>query len=171
MICFRHYNFSTSSFFLFKQLSTLLVVQPRHSAGDHLHEALRLGKTYAQQECEYLLLGRSRWTSPDAGLYFGSGTVNSLKTQIESNNEVFINAVLTGIQIRNLEAKLECRVLDRIALIVEIFANRARTKEARLQVELAMLQLAKTRLIRSIDSTGRRSSFGLGGAFQVVSGR
>eukprot|EP00210_Caulerpa_lentillifera_P005104 g4876.t1 len=56
-------------------------------------------------------------------------------------------------------------------MIVEIFANRARTKEAQLQVELAKLQLTKTRLIRSMDSSGRRSSFGLDNASQVVSGR
>lgn len=79
-------------------------------------------------------VGRARGFTPNASTYFGSGSVENLKKQAVNQTEIFINAILTGIQVRNLEMELGVRVLDRIGLIVNIFAQRARTKEAKLQV-------------------------------------
>ena len=61
---------------------------------------------------------------------------------------VMFNHALSPSQERNLEAELECRVLDRTGLILDIFAQRARTHEGKLQVELAQLQHMSTRLVR-----------------------
>src|SRR5690606_12070956 len=61
---------------------------------------------------------------------------------------VIFNHVLTPSQERNLERELECRVIDRTGLILDIFAQRARTHEGKLQVELAQLDHLRTRLVR-----------------------
>ena len=61
---------------------------------------------------------------------------------------VIFSAPLSPIQQRNLTVFLDCRVIDRVALILDIFANRARTKEGKLQVELAQLKYLSTRLVR-----------------------
>lgn len=88
--------------------------------------------------------------SPKARYFIGSGkaeeiaeTVRSLKADV-----VIFNHTLTPSQERNLEALIQCRVLDRTSLILDIFAQRARTHEGKLQVELAQLKHISTRLIR-----------------------
>ena len=88
--------------------------------------------------------------SPDAQLFVGSGKVDEIAVRIrqtEANLVVFDHS-LTPAQERNLERALECRVLDRISLILDIFAQRARTFEGQLQVELAQLRHLSTRLVR-----------------------
>ncbi len=62
---------------------------------------------------------------------------------------IIVNAALTPIQQRNLERAWHCKVIDRTGLILEIFASRARTREGRLQVELAQLTYQRSRLVRS----------------------
>lgn len=62
---------------------------------------------------------------------------------------IIVNAALTPIQQRNLERRWHCKVIDRTGLILEIFASRARTREGRLQVELAQLTYQRSRLVRS----------------------
>ena len=62
---------------------------------------------------------------------------------------IVVNAALTPIQQRNLERRWHCKVIDRTGLILEIFASRARTREGRLQVELAQLTYQRSRLVRS----------------------
>ena len=61
---------------------------------------------------------------------------------------VIFSEPLSPIQQRNLTLFLKCRVIDRVALILDIFANRARTKEGKLQVEMAQLKYLSTRLVR-----------------------
>ena len=92
--------------------------------------------------------GRRR--APDAGHFIGRGKLEELRQQIASENVevVIFDHALTPAQERNLEARLGCRVLDRIALILDIFAQRASTFEGKLQVELAQLQHLSTRLVR-----------------------
>jgi GTP-binding protein HflX len=82
---------------------------------------------------------------------FGAGQVSSLKLQVvEKKAELLIvGSSLTPIQQRNLEKALQCKVIDRTALILEIFGARARTAEGRLQVELAALMYQRSRLVRS----------------------
>jgi len=85
------------------------------------------------------------------GSYFGKGTVERLDSLIKSVDAgvVVIDAQLSPIQQRNLERAWDCKVLDRTGIILEIFGERARTKEGVLQVELAHLTYQRSRLVRS----------------------
>jgi len=87
---------------------------------------------------------------PDPKFFLGSGKVDELKQLVEAHQVqlVIFNHSLSPSQERNLEKALECRVLDRTGLILDIFAQRARTHEGKLQVELAQLQHMSTRLVR-----------------------
>jgi GTP-binding protein HflX len=88
--------------------------------------------------------------SPDAKYYVGSGKAEEIAqtVQAEGADIVIFNHALSPSQERNLEALFKCRVLDRTGLILDIFAQRARTHEGKLQVELAQLRHISTRLIR-----------------------
>jgi GTPase len=91
--------------------------------------------------------------------YIGSGKVAEVKLFIEETEAdilIFDNE-LSPSQLRNLEKALECKVMDRTSLILEIFARRAKTREAKLQVEVAYLQYMLPRLIGSNESLGRQS--------------
>lgn len=82
---------------------------------------------------------------------FGSGKVEALAEELAADEAslVVIDATLTPIQQRNLERAWKCKVIDRTGLILEIFGERARTREGRLQVELASLSYQRSRLVRS----------------------
>ncbi len=104
--------------------------------------------------------------NPDAKFLIGSGKVAEIKQLIAPLNIelVLVNHDLTGSQERNLERELNCRVVDRTGLILDIFAQRARTFEGKLQVELAQLQHTSTRLIRGWTHLERqRGGIGLRG--------
>jgi len=85
------------------------------------------------------------------GMLFGSGKIDELKDQIEAEDIglVLIDGAVTPVQQRNLEKAWGCKLLDRTGLILEIFADRARTREGVLQVELAALSYQRTRLVRA----------------------
>lgn len=87
---------------------------------------------------------------PDSRHFIGKGKVEDLKRSIEANKAelVISSAALSPSQERNLERSLNCRVLDRSGLILDIFAQRARSFEGKLQVELAQLRHLSTRLVR-----------------------
>ena len=87
---------------------------------------------------------------PHARTFVGSGKLLEIKAQVHEQcaEVVMFNHALSPSQERNLEQELECRVLDRTGLILDIFAQRARTHEGKLQVELALLQHISTRLVR-----------------------
>ena len=95
------------------------------------------------------LITGSRY-SPDPRLFVGSGKAEEIKTAvIQSEADVVIfDHALSPAQERNLERFIECRVLDRTALILDIFAQRAQSHEGKLQVELAQLKHMSTRLVR-----------------------
>ena len=97
----------------------------------------------------------------------GKGMVETLEQVIASEHAdlCVVDAALSGIQQRNLERAWKCKVIDRTGLILEIFGARARTKEGRLQVELAALTYQRSRLVRSWTHLERqRGGFGfLGG--------
>ena len=88
--------------------------------------------------------------APDAALFIGSGKADEIKmlAQEIGATEVLFDQSLSPAQQRNLERTLELPVNDRTLLILEIFAQRARSHEGKLQVELARLQYASTRLVR-----------------------
>jgi len=87
---------------------------------------------------------------PSAKFLIGSGKVEELHDLVKEGEAelVIFNHTLTPSQERNLERALECRVLDRTGLILDIFAQRARTHEGKLQVELAQLEHMSTRVVR-----------------------
>ena len=94
-------------------------------------------------------LGGSR-AVPDPGLFVGSGKAEELKALVQATGAelVIFNHPLSPAQERNLERLLQCRVVDRTGLILDIFAQRARSFEGKLQVELAQLRHLSTRLVR-----------------------
>ncbi|MBT5032830.1 MAG: GTPase HflX [Proteobacteria bacterium] len=87
---------------------------------------------------------------PQPGTFVGSGKLDELAQAVKKHavGLLVVNQAITPIQERNLERALECRVLDRTGLILDIFAQRARTHEGKLQVELAQLRHLSTRLVR-----------------------
>ena len=88
--------------------------------------------------------------APDAALFVGSGKAEEIKAIAAAlgADEVLFDPALSPAQQRNLERELECPVNDRILLVLEIFSQRARSFEGKLQVELARLQYLTTRLVR-----------------------
>ncbi len=90
-----------------------------------------------------------RRARPDAATFAGSGKVGEIAERRKDADAdlVIFDHPLTGAQQRNLERTLECRVVDRTSLILDIFAQRARSAEGKLQVELAQLKHMATRLV------------------------
>lgn len=105
--------------------------------------------------------------NPKAGSLIGEGNINKLLSVIADNDlELLIfDTSLTPVQQRNLERALNVKVIDRTALILEIFGQRAQTKEGKLQVELAHLTYQRSRLVRSWTHLERQRGGGgfLGG--------
>jgi len=92
----------------------------------------------------------ARRAKPDAALFAGRGKVAEIAAVRESTAAtlVIFDHALSGAQQRNLERALDCRVVDRTSLILDIFAQRAQSAEGKLQVELAQLEHLSTRLVR-----------------------
>lgn len=103
--------------------------------------------------------------APDAKLFIGSGKAAELATLVAelAADVVIFNHELSPGQTRNLERVCQARVLDRTSLILDIFAQRARTYEGKLQVELAQLQHLASRLIRGFDNERQKGGIGLRG--------
>lgn len=109
---------------------------------------LRLLVESAGASVEAVVTGRR--SRPDPALFAGRGKVDEIGEALRACNAdlvVFCHALSPGQQ-RNLEHALQCRVIDRTALILDIFALRARSHEGKLQVELAQLEHLSTRLVR-----------------------
>lgn len=98
--------------------------------------------------------------------YIGSGTLEELSNivKLESIKLAIFDTTLTPVQQRNLEKQLQCKVIDRTGLILEIFGARARTREGKLQVDLAFLKHRRSRLVRAWTHLERqRGGFGFTG--------
>lgn len=97
--------------------------------------------------------------------YVGKGKVEEIKAFYEEAeaNLIIFNDELSPSQIRNLEEELECKVIDRTMLILDIFSRRAKTREAQVQVELAQLQYMLPRLVGLRASLGRQGGGSSGG--------
>ncbi|MCL1041564.1 GTPase HflX [Shewanella marisflavi] len=109
---------------------------------------LRLLVESAGAETVGVITGSRR--SPDRKYFVGTGKAEELAAMVAATdaNVVIFNHALSPAQERNLELICQCRVLDRTTLILDIFAQRARTYEGKLQVELAQLRHMSTRLVR-----------------------
>ncbi len=112
-----------------------------------LEELGLLAQTAGLTPVERLVCKRK---APDAALFVGSGKADEIRELAEMHraSEVIFDQSISPAQQRNLERKLEIAVYDRTFLILEIFAQRARSHEGKLQVELARLQYLSTRLVR-----------------------
>ena len=110
-------------------------------------EFAELATSAGARVVDQLVSGRK---SPDSRFFIGKGKVEELQQRIREHDAelVISSASLSPSQERNLEKTLECRVLDRSGLILDIFATRARSFEGKLQVELAQLRHLSTRLVR-----------------------
>jgi GTPase len=99
--------------------------------------------------------------------YVGTGKIEEIKAFVEEKdaNIIIFNDELSPSQIRNLERDLECKVIDRTMLILDIFSRRAKTREAQMQVELAQLQYMLPRLVGLHASLSRQGG-GTGGGFK-----
>jgi GTPase len=127
-----------------------------------------LAKSAGAEILQHLHVQRIR---PDAKLFVGSGKAEEIATLVEEldANLVIFDHALTPAQARNLEKVAKCRVVDRTELILDIFAQRARTYEGKLQVELAQLQHLSSRLIRSRgDLDSQKGGIGLRGPGETV---
>jgi len=93
---------------------------------------------------------KGRRERPDSAYYAGKGKVDQIADAVAATQSqvVVFNHELSPVQERNLEKRLACRVIDRTSLILDIFAQRARSFEGKLQVELAQLEHLATRLVR-----------------------
>ncbi len=120
---------------------------PDENAREDLTEFKMLVSS-AGASCLDVITGSRR--SPQAKYFVGSGKAQEIAdaVQLFEANVILFNHSLAPSQEKNLEALCQCRVIDRTSLILDIFAQRARTHEGKLQVELAQLRHISTRLIR-----------------------
>ncbi len=128
---------------------------------DRIEEFQALARSAGAEVLESVVATRR---SADPRFLIGSGKVAELRRRIVERGAdlVVVDGTLSPSQERNLEKELECRVLDRAGLILDIFAQRARTFEGKLQVELAQLQHMSTRLVRGWTHLERQRGGGIG---------
>ena len=135
-----------------------------HSPEDRLAEAVGLAEAIDLDVVERLLVPLP---NPHPGTLLGSGKVEEIKGLVADLKIelIIVDHIVTPVQQRNLEKAWNAKVLDRTGLILEIFGRRARTREGRLQVELAHLSYQKGRLVRAWTHLERQRGGGgfLGG--------
>jgi GTP-binding protein HflX len=140
------------------------VAFPGRSVEARLEEAVGLAKAIS---LDVVCAEVAHIAHPRPSTLLGSGTLESLSELIRDNEIglVVVDGTLSPVQQRNLERRWQAKVIDRTGLILEIFGERARTHEGRLQVELAALSYQRSRLVRSWTHLERqRGGFGfLGG--------
>ncbi len=136
---------------------------PGHSPEERLAEAVGLAEAI---NLDILDARTVSIASPKPGTLFGTGKVEELGELIGAQKAelAIIDHAVSPVQQRNLEEAWNCKVLDRTGLILEIFGERARTREGRLQVELAHLNYQKGRLVRAWTHLERQRGGGGGGA-------
>ncbi len=119
----------------------------RHLMDEHLEELARLTDTAGATVVGYLTQQLDR---PDSSTYIGKGKLDELKLMMSEKEAtlVIFDDELSPAQAKNLELELNKRVIDRAELILDIFAVRARSAEAKMQVELAQLEYSLPRLTR-----------------------
>ena len=127
-----------------------LLVEVDLGAGEaeaRLAELKDLAASAGAEVADIVIARRAR---PDPALFAGRGKVDEIAARRVATDAdlVIFDHALSGAQQRNLERALQCRVVDRVSLILDIFAQRAQSAEGKLQVELAQLQHLSTRLVR-----------------------
>ena len=138
----------------------LVGVELKASDATEVRESLEeLGELAATAGAEIISHGTQKMDSPSPATYIGKGKAGEYAGFCKQNNvdTVIFDDELSPAQSRNLEKIFECKILDRTALILDIFAQRARTREGKLQIELAQLQHLLPRLTRFWGHLSRQS--------------
>lgn len=122
--------------------------EAKHIVEEHLDELEMLADTAGAETIIKVIQDRQ---NPDKAHFVGKGKAEELAELVELNEIVIVifDADLSPTQVRNLEKKLDRKILDRSGLILDIFASHAKTKQAKTQVELAQLQYMLPRLTRA----------------------
>lgn len=117
---------------------------------DHREDPAEFEELVVSANADPVVFIKASRTTPHPKYFVGTGKLEEIKLAVQEHDAdvVLFNHSLSPSQERNIEAAIECRVLDRTGLILDIFAQRARTHEGKLQVELAQLQYQSTRLVR-----------------------
>jgi len=141
-----------------------LLVQPQRAGADDpgaLGEFAELARSAGATVVGTLA---ARVERPNPKFFIGTGKADELKASRESSGAdlILVNHALSPVQERNLEKHTECRVVDRTGLILDIFAQRARSHEGKLQVELAQCRHMATRLVRGWTHLERQRGGSIG---------
>jgi len=122
---------------------------------DSLNELKELSKAAGIEVVHTFTQKKDR---PSPSMYIGTGKLDEIKmiARAKKAEIIIFDDELSGIQIRNLEEYLDLEIIDRASLILDIFANRAKTKEGKLQVELARLKYEMPRIIGLGHSLSRQ---------------
>ena len=130
--------------------SQALLVSLDFGDGDFAESTAELAQLVTSARIGIAGLSQGRRVRPDPAYFAGSGKTEELAGLLERTGAglVIFNHELSPAQERNLEKRLNCRVIDRVSLILDIFAQRAHSHEGKLQVELAQLEHLATRLVR-----------------------
>ena len=126
-----------------------LVVALDFGRGGHSERLAEISALAASAGATVVANLGGRRARPDPAYFAGRGKVDEIAMQCRASDAdlVIFDHALSGVQQRNLEQAFECRVVDRVSLILDIFAQRARSAEGKLQVELAQLNHMATRLV------------------------
>lgn len=127
-----------------------ILVSLDFGAAGYAESVAEFGLLVSSANIEILAVIEGKRSRPDAALFAGKGKVEEIAASVRVHDAtlVLFNHRLSAAQQRNLEGALEARVIDRTSLILDIFAQRARSHEGKLQVELAQLEHLSTRLVR-----------------------
>ena len=126
------------------------VITPQESrweVRDHLNELEHLARTAGADVTDRVTQSLN---SPDPATFVGSGKVQEIKRLVKTRDSdlVIFDDELAPVQVKNIEQEIDCKLLDRTGLILDIFASRAQTRAAKTQVELAQLDYLRSRLTR-----------------------
>ncbi len=128
----------------------VVLVSLDFGSGMHMERLQELQQLAISDQLVILAIVEGKRSRPDPTTYVGSGKVDEIASVLEQTGAslVIFNHELSPAQQRNLSQRLDCSVIDRTSLILDIFAQRAKSHEGKLQVELAQLEHLSTRLIR-----------------------
>jgi GTPase len=128
----------------------VLVLPHSRGEGDAARRGEEFAELVASAGAEILTSIPARVAEPNPRFYIGTGKADEVAEAVRALEAdlVLVDHVLTPVQERNLEKHLKTRVVDRAGLILDIFAQRARSHEGKLEVELAQLKHLATRLVR-----------------------
>lgn len=134
----------------FSVVNTALLVGLDFGTGTHQDSLLELSQLAISARLNVVAIVEGKRSRPDPTTYVGSGKLNEIEQIVLQTKAVVIvfNHDLSPAQQRNLSLHLNCIVIDRTSLILDIFAQRAKSYEGKLQVELAQLEHLSTRLVR-----------------------